>query len=62
MDRGAGGPWHSKNSSVTARQSRDGKLQIQNSRPYLPEKFASKATNYDLVAHQQSKKVSDKLA
>jgi len=33
----------------TARQSRNGKFQIQNSRPQLPEMFARKTTNYTLV-------------
>jgi hypothetical protein len=37
----------------TARQSRKGKFQIQNSRSELPEKFARKATNYDLVLQRR---------
>jgi integrase len=34
---------------TTARPSRNAKFQIQNSRPWLPEKFARKAANYGLV-------------
>ena len=33
----------------TARQSRNGEFQIQNLRPWLPENFARKATDDDLV-------------